>query len=189
MKPIRAFFALSMPKSIQHLLAEVLISAQKCIPAAAVHWMHRENLHITLQFMPEVHLNDIAQLIEDVRINLTNTPSFYLELKDIEFFPTPTHPRIISLAVGPSDRLIQLSAAIGQGIKTSNYPVETRAFRGHLTLGRLRYVHHQSFSLEQIKIPLIPKIWINEICLFESKPGKEHSNYIPLAHLNLKRAD
>lgn len=186
MKPIRVFFALAMPKSTQQLLAEILASAQRCIPAAAVHWMPKENLHITLQFMPEVHLNDLPQLIENVRSSLTNTPSFYLELKGMEFFPTPTHPRIISLAVGPSDCLTQLSTAVGQGIKASNYPVETRAFRGHLTLGRLRRVH-QSFSLEQIKIPLIPRIWINEICLFESRSGKEHSNYIPLAHLELNK--
>ncbi len=165
----------------------MLTSAQTYVPVTAVHWMHSENLHITLQFMPELHLKDIAQLIENVRSSLTNTPSFYLELKAMEFFPTPTHPRIISLAVEPSDCLTQLSVAIGQGIKATNYPVEARAFRGHLTLGRLRRVHHQSFSLEQIEIPVIPKIWIDEICLFESKPGKEHSNYIPLAHLNLNK--
>lgn len=186
MKPMRVFFALAMPKSTQQLLAEILASAQRYITAAEVHWVPKENLHITLQFIPEVHINDLPHLIENVRSSLTNLSSFYLELKGMEFFPTPTHPRIISLAVGPSDCLTQLSAAIGQGIKASNYPVETRAFRGHLTLGRLRRVH-QSFSLEQIKIPLIPRIWIDVIHLFESRFGKEHSNYIPLAHLELNK--
>jgi RNA 2',3'-cyclic 3'-phosphodiesterase len=179
---MRAFFAIAMPESTQDSLKQVLTILQHTIPKQTVRWTALGNLHITLQFMQQIQVTHLGHLIENVQLALKNTSSFELELGKIEFFPRISHPRVIALEAGPNTILADLADTIGQGISAVNYPVPTEVFRGHLTLGRVSRAKFQPNSLDDIKLPLIPKVEINQICLFESKPGKMGSQYIPLAH-------
>lgn len=186
MKSIRAFFALSLPKPVQDTLEKILVLLQESMPTKhRVNWIPLSKLHITLQFLRSIQLEHIPQLVENVQLQLKELPAFELEFGSLELFPSSHHPRIISLQVGPHDALNLLATAIGQGITATNYSVETRPFRGHLTLGRLRHFNPQHYQLEQIKLPPIPTALIADICLFESKLSKESSSYIPLAHIGL----
>ena len=145
-----------------------------------------EKLHVTLQFLKGIQPEHVTSLIEQVRLELKDTPAFQLEFGGLEWFPTPEHPKILSLAVGPQHSLMSLSVAIGHAISTLNYPVESHPFRGHMSLGRLlHYRSQQTALLQQIKLPPIPPIAINELYLIESRPGKKGNDYHPLAQLAL----
>lgn len=186
MKSIRAFFAITLPKSTQASLKKVLASLQQIIPTQIIRWTALPNLHITLQFLHEIQYAHLLQLIEKIQIELKNTAAFQLELGELEYFPTLKHPRVIALQAGPADILADLANTIGRGIAAANYPVAPGLFRGHLTLGRIARMNSQLYSLEQIQLPSIPKAEISEICLFESKPGKEGSLYIPLQQFRFR---
>ncbi|MBA2652608.1 MAG: RNA 2',3'-cyclic phosphodiesterase [Tatlockia sp.] len=183
---IRAFFAIMPPKSISDGLTSVLESSKQSLPQNLLRWVHPQKLHITLQFLKNIQPKDLTPLIEKVRLELKKTPPFQLEFGGLEWFPTAKHPSILSLAVGQEACLMPLSAAIGCAISALNYPVESRPFRGHMSLGRV--LHHHSLEVEllqQIKLEFIPPILIDEIYLIESKPSKEGREYYPLARIAL----
>ena len=184
MNTIRAFFAIVPPKSLSDLLSSDLESSKQSFPKNFIRWVPIEKWHITLQFLKSIQPEHITPLIERVRMELKNTPALVLEFGDLEWFPTPKHPKILSLEVGPQNILMPLSAAIGHAISALDYPVESKAFRGHMSLGRL--LSHQSQKetlLPQIKLP---QIQINEIYLIESKTGKKGTDYYPLAQVGLQ---
>lgn len=186
MSTIRAFFAIIPPKSMSDLLSSVLESLRQSSPEHFIRWAHVENLHITLQFLKNIQPEHVIPLIEKVQIELKNTPTFQLEFHGLEWFPAPDHPKILSLAVGPQNSLTPLSATIGHAISALNYPVESRPFRAHMSIGRLlNNSSKQKVLLNQIKLPTIPPITINELYLVESKSSKGESNYSSLAKFNL----
>ena len=167
------------------LLENILNILKRSAPEHSIRWINRENLHITLQFLKKIEPEDVNPLIEQVRTELKNTRAFQLELHHLEWFPEPRDPKILSLAVGPQDILRTLSATIGHAINALNYPVESRPFRGHMSIGRLPYRRPQSASLSTIKLPVIPPAFINELYLIESKPNNGPTSYYPLAQFNL----
>ena len=186
MSSIRVFFAIIPPKTMNPLLITILESLKQSLPEHWIRWTHVDNVHITLQFLKSIQSQDVPPLIERVHSELKNTPKFQLDFHGLEWFPSVEHPKILSLAVGPKDILKNLSAIIGHAISALNYPVESRPFRGHMSLGRLpKFNLQQKNLLDEIRIPVIPPIFISELYLMESKPSKGGINYHPLAQLNL----
>jgi len=186
MNNVRAFFAIVPPKSMHALLSDIIESIRHSIPKHLIRWTQVEKIHSTLQFINSIKAEHIAPLIEKARMELKNTPSFQLEFQGLEWFPSPEHPKILSLAVGPHDILMPLSTTLANAISSLNYPIESRPFRGHMTLGRLPYyrMHHELLS--KIKVPVIPPVRINKLYLIESKPEKGRTNYLPLAQFRLR---
>ncbi|KTD27125.1 RNA 2',3'-cyclic phosphodiesterase [Legionella maceachernii] len=185
MKPIRAFFAISLPESHRNALRKIVSSLKQELPMKSIRWSAIENLHITLQFLREMQYAHLVQLIEKVRSELQPATAFQLELANLQLFPSLRHPRVIALDVEPHDVLAELSRRIGLGIAALNYPLERKQFRGHLTLARVNHRDQNLSRVETIQIPQIPKIAIEEICLFESRTGQKSQIYIPLEHFKL----
>ncbi|KTD23774.1 RNA ligase/cyclic nucleotide phosphodiesterase [Legionella lansingensis] len=182
----RVFFAIGFPNNIRKKLEEILSILQCSLPQECIKWTSTQNLHITLAFLGNIQQEHIPRLIERSSYELQNSKAFSLQLYRLQLFPTAKKPRIISLEAGPDHVLSQIANHLRQAILDSNYSTETRSFRGHLTLGRLRNPHIAADALHEIKLPTIPTIPITEIHLFESKPGKDQSYYIPLARFPLK---
>lgn len=185
MNAIRAFFAISLPSSVQDNISSNLEPLRQMVPVHSIRWTKPIHLHITLQFLQRLETEHIQVLIERVSNELNHIKQFDLELGVLEWFPSPKNPRLISLSVGSQDRLRDLSRMIGQAIGGLNYPVEKRPFRGHLTVGRVVNFSPKLQQLLQMKFPLITPVPINKFYLIESRPDKEGSNYFPLAQFDL----
>lgn len=179
---MRVFFAIDLPFPLKEEILQQIILPLKKAGGAGVRWVNAEHLHITLQFQGNVLEKDIPQLIDNVKKELKNVHSFCLEVGELEFFPDYLHPKIIAAKVGPPDELHDLATKIGIGIQNSHYSIETRPFRGHLTLGRL--LHPQALTLQNAF--LRKKIILTQITLFQSQPSTDGSRYIPLAQIDLK---
>ncbi len=184
-RSIRAFFAIDLPESTKKLIADVIAELQKNTKRKAVRWTKAEHLHITLHFLKEIKSEHVSKLIHNVRTELLELAPFYLELGQLELFPTPYHPRIISMNITSQEPLATLAKHIGRGIVATHYPIETRPFRGHLTLGRLNQFGKYDIPLEIISFPKSEKILITEIILYRSEPTREGSNYIVIERIGL----
>lgn len=179
---IRAFFSVELPSPVKQIIADPLIvDLQKNLADHAIRWTKMENLHITLQFIKEIDALDVEKLIQNVKIELENAAPFFLNLGELELFPKPSRPRIISIAIGPEDTLTRLSKQVGNGILKTNYPIEMRPFRGHLTLGRINEFKPRHLTLENIPLPDFGKIPISDVILFRSEPSESGSHYTELA--------
>ena len=139
---IRLFFAIDLPPSTKEKLSNFISTLKKRSKSNAIRWAKAENLHITLHFLPEVHSAHLTKLVENVRDRIKDAVlTSALGIGPLHLFPNPYRPRVIVLDITPQEDLAQLAAMIGNGIKTSNYEIESRPFRGHLTLGRIKQPH------------------------------------------------
>ena len=185
MNTVRAFFAIKPPEAMLEPLAMILRLLSRTASKYDIRWVKPEQLHITLQFLKNINLEDIDPLIKKTQVELASNPAFQIELGGLEWFPSLEHPKIISLGVGPQQTLRELSSKLGQLISDFNYPVETRRYKGHMTLGRLPPHHIQKMQLPLITLPKIPVATIHQFYLMESKPEKGRGTYCSLAQFDL----
>jgi 2'-5' RNA ligase len=175
---IRAFFAIDLPLEIQNIFSDFINQLKIQHPHDSIRWSKPQNLHITLQFLPALKLEDIPTLASLVKEELNQIKPFEIELGNLELFPNAHHPRVISMQVEPQEALADLSAGIGKKMLAAGYSIEKRTFRGHLTLARI----HQPIDLSNFKIQKNMAFLAREIVLYQSNPSSNGSHYIPLDH-------
>ena len=184
---VRIFFAIDLPLSVKEALGKYIGALKKGSKSNAIRWTKSENLHITLQFLAEVRSEHIASLIENVRKELDRElQHLSLRFGSVQLFPSPYRPRVIVLDVGPQDQLAEIANLIGRAIQASSYEIESRPFRAHLTLGRIKHPHglNLSFLSEQASSG-IENIEVCEVALFRSQPQEEGSMYAVMERLAL----
>ncbi|MBX3708490.1 MAG: RNA 2',3'-cyclic phosphodiesterase [Gammaproteobacteria bacterium] len=184
---IRVFFAIDLSESIKEKLGSFISILKKKSRSYGIRWAKPENLHITLQFLPEVKMEHLPVLNEKVRAEINEAAKISnLALGSLHLFPSPYRPRVIVLDIIPQDELVILSGRIGEGIKAANYEIENRPFRAHLTLGRIKQPQEMNLSfLSECKAPEVEKIDVSEIVLFRSEPQPEGSKYTVMEKITL----
>ncbi|WP_040536615.1 RNA 2',3'-cyclic phosphodiesterase [Legionella drancourtii] len=182
---ITCFFAIVPPKALHAPLANLLHTLNFVFPEQSLKWIKVENLHITLQFLSCIQQDQIAFLVNSAQTALKETPAFQLEFGAVEWFPSLTNPKLLSLDVGPHNILKTISVTIGQALSSLNYPMEGRPFRGHMSMGKNLQKLPSYDLLTQIKTPIIPSVLINKIHLMESRVSHDGRSYHSLAEFNL----
>lgn len=183
----RVFFAIVPSEPSRSLLSHFLDSLKLSMPVDFMKWSQVENLHVTLQFLNGLEEKDLVALIESVHSALKNYPIFEFQLSKLEWFPGQDHPKFLSLSTGAQETLKELSVLIGQVLSMFNYAIESRPFRAHMTLGRIVNKSASLPVLQQTAASSLPVLFVDRIFLIESKPGKERSNYCPLAQFDLSK--
>lgn len=186
---IRIFFAIDLPEQIKKQLEDVIALLKKNAKSHGIRWIKPENLHITLQFLPQVYSEHLPLLIQHVQSNIAHFNQIMkLTIGSLQLFPSPYRPRVIVLSITPQDNLVKLSELIGAGIQNLNYEIEKRPFRAHLTLGRIKYTQDVDLTfLSQLNIPEISTIEIKEVILFRSEPQPDGSKYTVLERVTLTK--
>lgn len=184
---IRIFFAIDLPDESKQLLGRYIGELKKKSKSHGIRWTKPENLHITLQFLAEVRTEHLPQLLSSVRTFLqTHNNQLHLNMSHINLYPSQYRPRVIVLEVLPQEALANLAALIGQGIQAANYEIETRPFRGHLTLGRIKHTQGVDLSfLTDHPIPELEDISIHEVLLYRSEPQPEGSRYTIIDRISI----
>lgn len=183
---IRIFFAIDLPASIKDQVGAYIGSLKKKAKTNGIRWTRPENLHITLQFLPEVRLEHISPITDHVKKRVASSfQEAKIKLGEPHLFPTPFRPRVIVLDISPQNDLALLSELIGQGILEANYAIENRPFRAHLTLGRIKQPQGMNLGfISEFKAPEIEVLPINEVVLFRSEPQPEGSHYSVLERIH-----
>lgn len=126
----RLFVGLALPEDVTRRLA--LLGGG--IPGA--RWMGEDQLHLTLRFIGEV---DGAQF-DDIRLALgaVRSPSFRLALSGMGHFGEGRKLRALWAGVAPAPDLLGLQERVESALVRSGVPPETRKFKPHVTLARLK---------------------------------------------------
>jgi 2'-5' RNA ligase len=127
-----------------------------------VRWQHRADLHLTLHFLGPIEPRGVAEL-RSLGARCCVAGTFALVLDAIGHWP-----RAQVLWAGPNaipGELVALHVCLGEGLNALGHPVESRAFRPHVTLARkVRRMPGPG--------PLPPLTWtVREVALVESRPG------------------
>lgn len=134
---VRLFLALNLPPDVRaalHAAAEPLRAAAP----RGVGWVRPDGLHLTLKFLGDVERAGAEALVAALAPAVARHLAPTLEVRGVGAFPNPARPRVVWAGVEAAPRLELLQHEVEAICATLGYEVEGRAFRPHITLGRVR---------------------------------------------------
>jgi 2'-5' RNA ligase len=147
-------------------------------------------LHLTLKFLGSIvpaQATPIAAALDEAT---RGTRPFTLPVGDFGAFPTVERPRVIWVGCEGVPPLELLQHRLELGMEPLGFPIEGRAFRPHLTLGRVRREARSSAlrGLGQLLAGLDFQgaTLVESIDLMESVQGPKGSHYRPVHLATLK---
>ena len=174
---VRAFISLAVP-------AEVIGKILRCqkelarTTGEAIRWTSGEQIHLTLQFLGNIPPAEVEQL--QTRL-APLARVLRLCARGTGAFPSLGRPRVIWVGLtGQIDELQQLQAAVEN--TTGHH--EERAFRPHLTIGRVREGHRLKLNLDRWKDEPFGEWEVRELLLMQSKLSPKGATHSVLARFN-----
>lgn len=145
-----------------------------CYAQKALRWIKLENFHITLKFIAALDEALLPDLISKAQVLFSKEDNFTCTLKEPIWFPHPNRARLLALSVSSSGILPKLAIKADHLCQQYQVPKETKPFRPHLTLARLKKHTHTS---KPLPMAFIQQLEVNEIKLFQSTVDREGSHY------------
>lgn len=126
----RLFVGLELPRSVAEQLGRVRVE----YPTA--RWHPVQALHLTLCFIGEVDAQ-AATAMAGALHDLPD-PELSLTIRGVGYFGTPERPRVLWAGVTAEAALMQLQEEVEQRLVPVGLVPDTRAYRPHITLARVR---------------------------------------------------
>lgn len=188
-KLIRTFIAIPLPDEIHWKLAE--FQSLLKIHNADISWVKSDNIHLTLQFLGEIHPNLVEKVGQSLEEIVPTQSPFTCEIAGTGVFPNPKRARVLWIGISQGkEQVIQLQSAIEQSLEKLNIPKENRAFHPHLTLGRVRSPKNLDVVVSELLNQNNLSFGITEVAhviLFSSKLSPSGAFYSPLKQVTLKK--
>ncbi|NNG14835.1 MAG: RNA 2',3'-cyclic phosphodiesterase [Gemmatimonadales bacterium] len=184
---MRLFAAIPMPETAREALLDVLARLKQT--GWPVRWVGEGNLHLTVKFYGDVPDEDVARLGEELAAAVRGTPVLPMQLTGVNAFPALRRPRVIWAAVDAPPALELMQHRVEQAAAASGFPPEGKAFRPHITLGRLK----SSASLPRAAAEMLEQMVLNvafeasRVVLFESRLSRQGAQHTALETLDLDR--
>ena len=191
----RLFIALELPSHLRRHLAQVIDELRRC-DDRAVKWVAPDNMHLTLKFLGETPVERIEAIKAAVGKVMTHDSAvrgaFRLQSTALGAFPNLKRPRVFWAScvsdAGDLRRLERFAGAVDDSLGELGFDKEERAFKAHLTLGRVRRPRPGAKApdlgalIEKLKNynydPM--DFEINKLSLFESQLKREGPIYTAL---------
>jgi 2'-5' RNA ligase len=136
---MRLFVGVPLLGAARQRAAAVLANVQPL--GWPVRWVRAEGLHLTLKFFGEVTTDRLAAIAELVTFATDGLPPMVQRLGGLGVFPAGSRPRVIHMEVEAGIELELLQDRLERGGERLGFAPEGRAFRPHVTLGRVREGH------------------------------------------------
>ncbi len=133
----RTFISVELSDATRHRVAD--LQDQMRAAGARLRWVRPPNLHFTLRFLGEIPAAQVARAVVATREAARSTDPFEVTIAGLGVFPSFERPQVVW--VGTSDgapMLEALASALAAVLARERFPVDSKPFRPHLTLGRVR---------------------------------------------------
>lgn len=139
LEQIRTFIAIELSQDLKDSLRHLQARLTRQVPERSVRWMRPESIHLTLKFLGDVPAARIARISQAVEVACHGFTRFAFELVGLGCFPNPRRPRVVWVGVyEPTGTLARLQQAVEGELVNLDFKREDRAFRPHLTVGRVQ---------------------------------------------------
>jgi len=163
-------------------LARAIASLEQHV--AGARWVPKENIHLTLAFLGRVDDERVADVSGAVGDAVAKHVDFTVRLGELGAFPSAKRARVVWAGLdGPTNGLAGLADSVGESLEPLGFPRETRAFRPHVTLARVK--NPAPVRLDEMLSPI--SFRVERISLFESKLGRPHAVYSELITFPFRR--
>ncbi len=179
---IRSFVALDIPVKTQEALAALTHELQRA--QAPVSWVKADRIHVTLKFLGNVTAGQIEAIQEALAPAAAACSPFHLQPFGCGAFPTIKQMRVVWVGLrGDEKALFSLQKSVETGLAPLGFEPEDRAFRAHLTLGRVKGRQHQR-ALQEALLSLqgfeAEAFDVTELVLYKSDLMPQGARYTPL---------
>lgn len=132
--PARMFVAIEIPSEAAARVRSAAGALRRV--DAPVRWIAGDSMHVTLKFLGDVAVDLVPQL--ERRLATIRAPALDLRIAELGTFPTHGKPRVVWAGLtGDIASLTELAAQIDAVCGSLGFSPETRAFRPHVTIGRV----------------------------------------------------
>jgi RNA 2',3'-cyclic 3'-phosphodiesterase len=143
MNTVRAFIALSLPPVVKEELGQISGELAGRVPRGAVRWVRPEQMHLTLRFLGDTQLERLPDIQSAMDTIAGRYQPFDVVLDSVGCFPNCRRPRVIWVGLAgdrnqPSHGLVALKQSLDTALAPLGWEPETKPFRAHLTLGRVK---------------------------------------------------
>ncbi len=159
---------------------EFFRSAEENLNESEIKWTEPVNMHITLKFLGDVHIEIIPQISSKLKTVSGSFNEFEALLKGVGIFKDVFHPRILWFGLRNCPSFDKLKNEIENSMKSLDFEVDYRSFSPHLTVGRFKDL----VNIEQLKkfISMNREVYlqtvpVKELILFESILKPEGPKY------------
>ncbi len=182
-KYLRTFFAMELSLPLKDKIIDIQKHLQINFSDNKLHWIAKNSLHITLQFIGPTQIDDVANIVNNVRQKITDIDPFNLSFSTLNLFPNNKRPSVIALQLIENENLIELVNSIRTGISLSGYAVENRIFRPHLSIARFhsRCTLQSSFPQNVV----LPDFYVDRCVFFSSELSVQGTQYTKLTEIFL----
>jgi 2'-5' RNA ligase len=180
---LRTFIALALEEPALGAATRCLVALREGPLGAAARFVRPEGLHVTLRFLGAIDSLAVQPLARAVAEAVAPLSPFVLRLGPLQAFPSARRPRVLALGLEPEVPLAALVAAVERGVVAAGFAPESRAFRPHVTLARVR--EGRRLALDGAQGPVTAEFTARAAILFESRPGPGGSLYTPLERMSL----
>ena len=133
----RAFVAIDLPESIRASIG----AAQETLKSYGfrIKWVRPESIHLTLKFLGNIAGNRTDAIVNAMTLAARGCAALSLNASGMGVFPNARRPRVIWVGLGGQvDHLKNLQQTLDTHLADLGFAAETRPFKGHLTLGRVK---------------------------------------------------
>ena len=137
-KTHRLYVACELPEEVRRTMGG-LVESLRAQSDGAVRWVNPQSMHVSLKFLGDVPERQIPAVKMALQEAVVRHSAFFLELSNIGSFGGREGIRLMWAAVaGDVLRLEALARDVNRALAVVGFQPETRPFRPHLTLGRVR---------------------------------------------------
>lgn len=152
-------------------------------------WTPKKNLHLTLNFLGNIEINQLTSLKEVLQQKTSDHKRFTLKIMNVGAFPNSQQARTIWLGTQKENALLRLQGDLQMGLNQINIKSDERKFFPHITLARLTKAIHIGDFISTFPHTPISSLNVTQIVLYESHAQGHHSFYVPLETYSLERND
>ncbi|MFT6913917.1 MAG: 2'-5' RNA ligase [Motiliproteus sp.] len=180
---IRSFLAVPLKSAAVRRLANYADTLCGLDTRGQVRWSDSNSYHLTLCFLGEITLEQIARLESQLRLNLESHSSFQLHLDRVGYLQVNPELAMLAALSASSFQLKGLQQQIAEIAVKLRLPLDQSYYQPHVTLGRLAV--GPATQSPQSWPPLDQASLVDSVVLYQSRPGATGSVYTPLFDIAL----
>jgi len=190
MSTIRTFIAIEIDPTHKQKLTHLISTLKQS--DSDVKWVNGTQMHLTLKFLGNIEETKVQEISDALTSIANSTREFTITLSNIGTFPNAKRPRVIWIGVNKGKNKLKLLAGqIETELEKLGFPKETRDFKSHLTLGRVRSpknLQNLTKLLTEVSFQSESAIKINKLILFQSTLTPKGAIYKKITlHSRLRR--
>ncbi len=193
---MRLFVAIDLSPDLRESLRMSINHLKSIVGSTQVRWVNPEGVHLTLKFLGETPSNRIEEISGVLKRIASQHSIFTFHVSIFGCFPNWKKPNVFWVGVQePTGELEKLCNRMEKAFKDLGYPQEGRAFKPHLTLGRIRKGRNfaelvdLTSQLEKIQIDHVGTQEVRDFCFFSSELRPAGAVYTKLAGYELGKSE